>query len=508
MQAPRFIKEWILFPFLLPVFFVIHGWQVWYKYIDLADVLSLSGMYLLLAGALFLLTRICVRNNAKAALFSFLLLVLFFFWGYIIDNAKALMPGFFLSRIAVLVPVLLVLTVSLTIWFGRAQQPVRRRIVYYLNLLLLVYIGVDCGIMLYRQLTMNKQSKVQVQALQQAQATGKTGWDVYFIVFDEYGNAASLKQNLGYDNSSIDSFLAAKGFSVQHNSRSNYNLTQFSMASLLNMSYLNGIPADRNIGFEEYNNCVSLISNNQVVKTFTGAGYDFENYSVFGINDQPAIADEFFLPVKTRLITANTFYERQMSIYPWWLVRGKSKIGFLWERYYFKGFRGNNRVFEKLENSAKNTAAKPRFIYAHLMLPHPPYYYDSTGKLGELPDIYKASKELDPQHYKYSVQYANGKIKSLVNEIQQKKNAAIIIMGDHGFRKVVNSPDSALFFSNFNAVYFPDKDYHNLYDSVSNVNMFRIVLNKVLRTQFSLLPDSTILLEQKKALRDEDAANN
>lgn len=497
-----------MFLFLLPVFFVVHGWQTWYKYIDFSDVLTLTGMYLLLAGAVFLLTRIFVRNHVKAALFSFLLLVLFFFWGYIIDHAKVWMPGFFLSRIIVLVPVLLAAIILLTVWFGRAQPAVQQRVVYYLNLLLLLYIGADCGIMLYRQATMRAGSKVQVQQLQQSRARGKMGWNVYLIVFDEYGNATSLKQNLGYDNSDIDSFLQAKGFSVQHSSRSNYNLTQFSMASLLNMSYLNGIPASHIIGFEEYNNCVSIISNNQVVKTFKDAGYDFENYSVFNINDQPAIADEFFLPVKTRLITANTFYERQMSVYPWWLVRGKSKIGFLWERYYFKGYRGNNRVFEKLVQAAGKDNTRPRFVYAHLMLPHPPYYYDSTGRLGALPDIYKASKDLDPQHYLYSVRYANGKIKELVEKIQQQENAAIIIMGDHGFRKVVNSPDSALFFSNFNAVYFPDKNYTGLYDSISNVNMFRIVLNKVLHTQFPVLPDSTVLLEQRKDLRDEDAANN
>lgn len=508
MQAPRFIREWLLFPFLLPVFFVIHGWQVWYKYIDLGDVLSLTGMYLLLAGVVFLLTRIFVRNNAKAALFSFLLLALFFFWGYIIDHAKAWIPGLFLSRIAVLVPVLLLLIVLITRWFGRMQPAIKKKVVFYLNLLLLLYIGVDCGIMLYRQATMNNRNKVQVQQLQRSQHGGNTNWDVYFIVFDEYGNAASLQQNLGYDNSGIDSFLQAKGFSVQHHSRSNYNLTQFSMASVLNMSYLKGIPASHIIGFEEYNNCVSLIGNSQVVKAFKDAGYDFENYSIFTIDGQPAIADEFFLPVKTRLITANTFYERQMSVYPCWLVRGKSKIGFLWERYYFKGYRGNNRVFEKLEQAALKANARPRFIYAHLMLPHPPYYYDSTGHLGTLSDIYKASKDLDPRHYEYSVQYANGKIKALVERILQQKNAAVIIMGDHGFRKVVQSPDSALFFANFNAAYFPDSDYHSLYDSVSNVNMLRIVLNKVLNTQLPMLPDSTILLEQRKDLRDEDATNN
>jgi len=506
-----FIKYLVLFPFLLPVFFIVHGLQVWHQYLDLKDVLPLAGMYLLLSVIVFGIVRAVLWSNAKAGLCSFLLLCLFFFWGYLTDNIKALLPHSALSRLSVQVPVFLLLIIAAVFAFGRMNDNGKRRVVYYLNLLLLIYIGVDCCVIGWHNLTSKSRNRdLYIQNMKQIQAAGRPGWDVYLVIFDEYASANALQRNLGYDNTGIDSFLQAKGFSIQRNSRSNYNLTQFSMASMLNMAYLNGLPPDRNIGLTEYNTCVSLIGSSKVAETFKEAGYQFDNYSIFNVAGSPAFADEFFLPVKTRLLTANTFYERQMSVFPMRLIHGKSRISFLWEYYYFKGYRSNNRILNRLKERAAAASGKAGFIYAHLMVPHPPYYYDSNGKLSDLATVYQATRDLDPRHYEYGVQYANTQIKEIVNKILSsgKNNSVIMLMGDHGYRKVVHDGDSALFFSNFNAVYFPDRDYSTLYDSISNVNTMRVVMNKVLKTGYPLLPDSTVLLIQQAALREEDAHND
>jgi hypothetical protein len=54
------------------------------------------------------------------------------------------------------------------------------------------------------------------------------------------------------------------------------------------------------------------------------------------------------------------------------------------------------------------------------------------------------------------------------------------------------------FFQNLNAVYFPDQNYSGLYDSITNVNMFRVILNKTFNQHFSLVKDSSIFLADKK----------
>jgi len=46
-------------------------------------------------------------------------------------------------------------------------------------------------------------------------------------------------------------------------------------------------------------------------------------------------------------------------------------------------------------------------------------------------------------------------------------------------------------FSILNAYYFPDQDYSDLYDSISPVNSFRVVLNRYLGAAYPILEDLT-----------------
>ncbi|HSU72625.1 MAG TPA: hypothetical protein VLJ21_02140, partial [Candidatus Binatia bacterium] len=43
--------------------------------------------------------------------------------------------------------------------------------------------------------------------------------------------------------------------------------------------------------------------------------------------------------------------------------------------------------------------------------------------------------------------------------------------------------------NNINAYYFSDGDYSGLYENITPVNSFRVVFNKYLKTNYSLLPD-------------------
>ena len=78
-------------------------------------------------------------------------------------------------------------------------------------------------------------------------------------------------------------------------------------------------------------------------------------------------------------------------------------------------------------------------------------------------------------------------------------NAVIIFMSDHGFRYIPNGKDLPGYaFNNQNAVYFPDGDYHLFYDSISAVNQFRVIFNKMFRQNLPLLKDSSIFLITKE----------
>ena len=70
-------------------------------------------------------------------------------------------------------------------------------------------------------------------------------------------------------------------------------------------------------------------------------------------------------------------------------------------------------------------------------------------------------------------------------------------MSDHGYRYIKDGGAYSWFFNNQNAVYFPDGDYSLMYDSISNVNQFRVVFNKLFRLNLPLLKDSVIFLQER-----------
>jgi membrane-anchored protein YejM (alkaline phosphatase superfamily) len=158
-----------------------------------------------------------------------------------------------------------------------------------------------------------------------------------------------------------------------------------------------------------------------------------------------------------------------------------------------------------IKNSCTSTG-NPKFIYGHFMLPHEPYTFDSTGKVKTAEQTIIKRKEDDAGAYFNQVVYAGKVIKELVSYIQQhnKKNTIIIVEGDHGYRTPEGNK-AGYTFQNLNAIYFPDQKYELLYDSLSPVNTFRIVLNKYFSAQLPLLKDSsTLVTQQNETIRKSE----
>lgn len=63
--------------------------------------------------------------------------------------------------------------------------------------------------------------------------------DIYYIILDAYSASTTLKELYNYDNSEFTDFLSGKGFYIANQSTSNYASTPLSLASSLNMEYIN-----------------------------------------------------------------------------------------------------------------------------------------------------------------------------------------------------------------------------------------------------------------------------
>ena len=496
----KFLQNNPLFLFLLPVFFVEHGFLENYGFISPGEALLLLPGYIAAAAILFLCLQLFFKNTVKSALLASWILAFYLFFGALHD--WLLQHAGFFHKYTVILTLFLLSTVLLAIYLLKTKRSLQT-MALFLNILLLIYLSADLGQIFWKWLypPTDKFNVYPFAANSQYIPCAECPKpDIYFLLFDEYESSSSLRKYHHYDNSSLDSFLTQKDFSLQYGSMSNYNFTPFSMASILNMSYLDGIHFPDVVSADDYNHCATLIRDNKVIEILSQEGYEIVNYSIFDLAGNPSVVDESFLPLKTKLITGRTFYSQFMKDAGWRLYTGRFNIRWLSKYNLFTTLENNNRLIQLVEQESKRKTLQPRFIYAHLYMPHPPFYYNRYGVLKSKTMIGAENQEKPPQAYVDYLPYTNSKVKELINTVRQNTHdsAVIIFMGDHGFRYADQTIEGDFNFRNQHAVYFPDRDYHLLYDSMTSVNTFRIVFDKLFRQQFPLLKDSVIFLRDKK----------
>ncbi len=477
----------------------MHGLTENYGFINFWDTLVLAFIYVTAALTLFFLFLFFFKNRVKAALAASFLVAFYLFFGAIQDFCKTYVS--FLNRYSVLLPVFVIIFIVLILYLRKSKSSFSK-LNLFLNSLFLIYIVVDFGSLVYKKFNppLNKLSAYSFAKENDYRPCNNCSKpDIYFLLFDEYASSISLKDHFNYDNSSLDTFLTEHGFHIQKRSTSNYNFTPLSMASMLNMSYLTGIDPNA-VAIEDYARCNQLIKENALINFLSLQGYDIVNYSIFDLAGNPSLISQDILPLKTKLITDGTLFNRMQKDIGWMLLTGKYEIKWISGRLFYDNMHNNETFISLLKKSSLKSTGKPRFFYAHLFMPHPPFYFDKNGKLKESEVIYKESQDVNTGAYLEYITYTNTKIKELISALKKNTNgkAVIIFMGDHGFRKDTDDGDKTHYFENQDAVYFPSKDYHLLYDSVSAVNQFRIVFNTLFNQDFPILKDSTIFLTDKK----------
>jgi hypothetical protein len=496
-----------LHSFLLPVFFVLHNYIQYYGLVSVATALKILGELLLFFLCMALLFLFFSRSISKSLLLTTVSGFFILFYGVIKDFFKITLELPFLARYSILLPALLLLMVVLFIHIIRKTD--FKRINYFLNLLLFVSIVIDTMVLqcwssnfFYRQNLMSKQNILKVDGLP---ATGSRP-DVYYLLFDCYPGTDYLREFMGYDNSALDTALTNKGFYVLKNPSSNYHGTALSIASTLNFEYLKGIVPNVPTDSRQYNQAQLSINRAVVPAVFMHQGYKIYNLSIFELAGQPPVYKENFLALPERqVLLYNTVTENIRRDVLWNFITGKLKTPFLQrivasksgeiieEAVAKRNF--NNTIIDSLLQIPLLRQGKPKFTYAHFYLPHPPFFYNKNGDTNNIDSVVMPDMMRNKYLFLSYLEYTNKAMLAIVNQILQRsaRKPVIIIQGDHGFRDFVNGPVThELYFKNYSAFYFPDRDYSGLYDSLSNINTFPIIFNKYFNTHIPLQKDSTI----------------
>jgi hypothetical protein len=503
-----FLEKWGLHTFLLPIFFFTHNYQLYYGLVSIDVAIKLALLILLGVILLFIailaITKHVNKSLQLATLFGFIVL----FFGVIKDFIQLSLHAYRLSKYSVLLPIIVVVTVLLS-WVVVKKKDFRKSNLFQ-NILLLLFLIVDIGALVSFEhssfLQKNLLVKNSLPRVNQSYAVNSP--DVYFLVFDSYPGTSFLSEYMNYDNSLFNQQLESKGFYVVKKPKSNYNRTAFSIASTLNLDYLATFKTNDYVSPKNYAEANLTIRESVVPQFFKRQGYDLYNLSVFDIGKSAPLKKETFLTMTEQdVFLYNTLFQRIKNDLLWNLIEGnhanrfarklfvQTENNFRKEQYRKKEF--NNIVVDSLLEIPFQKTGSPKFVYAHLYLPHPPFFYDENGNINDINYIMSQASLEDKNLFLSYLKYTNKKIVQIIDTIKSVggNKSVVILQSDHGFRDFKgwqNHPE--YFFTNYSAFYFPDKNYIGLYDTLSNVNTFPIILNKFFKTNIPIKKDSCIFL--------------
>jgi len=435
----------------------------------------------LIAVASLLVAQMLVKDWRKAGLWVAWALALFFSYGHIYQVTKGTYAfGFLISRHRILLSLWVILFVTGTFYILKRMDHIKE-LTLLINALTFVLLSFQIGQIARYEIKSGisyRQTQSTATATLLVPDAPDNLPDVYLIILDMYGREDALMAHYNYDNHEFVSQLEAMGFYVAKCGRSNYTNTILSLPSQLNMDYIANLLEDN-----DHEKLAYLLKNSIVQKAFedigytsiafdTGAGWANLDKSDIFIDRPPEILgrslDEFEeLFLKTTLARPLLDY-----------VDSLDTAGF---KFFETGVEMKaQRIRIVLDHLLLLPEMEgPKFVYAHILAPHPPHVFNPDGSVNLLAETMDGQVGLPIQ-----LDYLNPQILEVVKNIIENSDTdpIIILEGDHGFSNLQRT-------SILNAIYLPGDGQKDLYPSISLVNTFRVIFNTNFGTHLPLLED-------------------
>lgn len=197
--------------------------------------------------------------------------------------------------------------------------------------------------------------------------------DVYIIVLDGRGRSDVLKDLYGHDDTFVD-YLRRRGFYVADRAASNYAQTSLSLASSLNLDYVQVLLQELDLDQYSRRPLAHLIARNRTFRAYREAGYRVvvlpSEYSMIRFQDadetpwQPLQLSDFEYSLYD--VSALPALSRWPSLPQAWAAHQLRRHSIRW-------------TLDRLETIVCSPTARPQLVFSHLLIPHPPFVFHPDG---------------------------------------------------------------------------------------------------------------------------------
>jgi hypothetical protein len=259
-----------------------------------------------------------------------------------------------------------------------------------------------------------------------------------------------------------------------------------SLASALNFNYIDAL-SDRFVpGSDDRTGLDTLIRHSAARESLEEAGYTTVAFATGFLATEWADADYFLSPGYS-WGELNEFESLLMETTFARLIQDGNRFGM--QTSGSERFR--ERTLFTLDRLDKLSYIKgPKFVFVHIIAPHPPYVFGPTGGPVEPGDVGTTRTEQGASHYRDQAIYISSRMMDIVPKIISNSATPpiIVIQGDHG-PTVASSPRARM--SNLSAYFLPGREV-SMYPTITPVNTFRIIFNTYFGQNLELLNDVSL----------------
>ena len=254
--------------------------------------------------------------------------------------------------------------------------------------------------------------------------------DIYFLIFDRYGSADAIQRRFGITSDLYD-WLRGQGFHVPASSHANYRATDFSLAATLNMRFLDDLTRDVGRDTGDRTPARALIQDHEVGRFLQARGYRYYQLgSWFGPTHHIEIADENIALGETSefesVLNETTIAPAIERVF------GGSSGSASAQQQSFRDRVSEGTLLELRQLRRVSTAPGPKFVFAHILLPHDPYVFHADGSI--IPEAESRATD-EKELYAGQVAFANARIREIVGYLlsgPEEDRPVVIIEGDEG----------------------------------------------------------------------------
>jgi hypothetical protein len=319
--------------------------------------------------------------------------------------------------------------------------------------------------------------------------------DVYWLIFDRYGSDRSLDMLYGIEND-LTPWLREQGFTVLDDSHANYVRTALSVMTTLNMSHLADIEGLPGPDSSDLQPVYDLTQDSLVARQFKELGYRYfhigswwagtrqdrgadVSMNVGGFSDfTDALLDESAVPaILRRLGFGTSVVDRRTRHYTY-------------NQYGLDALAG------------LRDEPGPKFVFAHILLPHRPYVFDRDGSFMSTDEQagMGTAEVFDRQ-----LDYTNTRLREILGDLlalPEAERPIIILQADEGpypdnynatrdsYPWASATPDELeIKYGIINAWYLPGGEDLGLYPTMTSINTFPVLFDRYFGLDYPTLPD-------------------